>query len=247
MHRLRRIGHFLLFTIMGMVIAACGNETPYESESREYDKQTQQPPVTRHSQLDSVMDGLTKIAFKDLPQDYLHAVGIEGTWATALRKKTWFRLERQDLFPFVVHQYRIGDFVPHDSIFKAQIEHPQPDDVQYWCMDRRVLHKLLDLLTAMPGMGLDPSQITINHGFRHPKLNVQVKGAKKSRHQWGEAIDLKIGDVNHDGVRDSADKGPLIRILDQKIIASGGGVGRYPGTDVIHLDVRGFRARWDSY
>lgn len=227
--------------------AACSTDPSYESESKEYDKLTQQSPVTRHSQLDSVMDGLTRIAFKDLPKTYLHAAGIEGTWAKALSKKPWFRLERQDLFPFVVQRFRIGDFVPHDSIFWTQIRQPQPGDVQYWCMDRRVLHKLLDLLLAMPDMGLDPTQISINHGFRHPRLNVQIRGAKKSRHQWGEAIDLKIGDVNHDGVRDSADKGPLIRILDKKIIANGGGVGRYPGTDVIHLDVRGFRARWDTY
>lgn len=242
-----RHGLRFLAGLLCLSIAACSHETPYESESRTFDDLTKQQPVTRHSQLDSVMDGLTRIRFEDLPQDYLHAVGIEGTWAKALRKQTWYRLERQDLFPYVVRRYRIGDFVPKDSIFQAQIHHPQPGDVQYWCMDRRVLHKLLDLLTAMPGMGLDPDQITINHGFRHPRLNVQIRGAKRSRHQLGEAIDLKIGDVNHDGVRDSADKGPLIRFLDKKIIANGGGVGRYPGSDVIHLDVRGFRARWDTY
>ena len=90
------------------------------------------------------------------------------------------------------------------------------------------------------------SQIAIKHGFRHPAYNHQISGAKKSRHQFGEAIDLLVGDVNRDGRADEDDKAPLLKMLDEKIIGNAGGVGKYPGSHVIHMDVRGFRARWDK-
>jgi hypothetical protein len=52
------------------------------------------------------------------------------------------------------------------------------------------------------------SQISIKHGFRHPAYNHQIGGASKSRHQFGEAIDLLVGDVNGDGRADEDDKAP---------------------------------------
>jgi uncharacterized protein YcbK (DUF882 family) len=36
-------------------------------------------------------------------------------------------------------------------------------------------------------------------------------------------------------------------LLENEIIKNDGGIGLYPGTDRVHYDIRGTRARWNSY
>ncbi len=192
------------------------------------------------------MDDLAKVPFSKLDRTYLKAAGIDGAWKQKLSKKTWYKVGTEESLRFVVGSFRIRDFLTPDSTYFAQKEDPQPGQFQYLCLDRRILHKLLDLLEGMQAQGLDISQIAIKHGFRHPAYNHQLGGASKSRHQFGEAIDLFVGDVNGDGSADEDDKAPLLKMLDEKIIGNAGGVGKYPGSHVIHMDVRGFRARWDE-
>ncbi|MBK9452966.1 MAG: DUF882 domain-containing protein [Bacteroidetes bacterium] len=228
----------LLFLIFGC-------ESPITPEQA-FDQSTRQSPVLRHAQIDSVMGELTIVPFSKLAPAYLKSAGIEGEWKQKLSKKTWYKVGTEESLQFVVGSFRIRDFLTPDSTYFAQKEDPQPGQFQYLCLDRRILHKLLDLLDAMQAKGLDVSQIAIKHGFRHPAYNHQISGATKSRHQFGEAIDLLVGDVNRDGRADEDDKAPLLKMLDEKIIGNAGGVGKYPGSHVIHMDVRGFRARWDE-
>ncbi len=39
----------------------------------------------------------------------------------------------------------------------------------------------------------------------------------------------------------------VIDLLETKVIKNKGGIGKYPGTKIVHMDVRGYRARWDTY
>jgi uncharacterized protein YcbK (DUF882 family) len=87
----------------------------------------------------------------------------------------------------------------------------------------------------------------VRNGYRHHAHNFASGGAKASRHRMGDAIDLVVGDVNGDGSEDEDDKSIILTLLDRHIIRNEGGVGRYPGTQSVHMDVRGHRARWDSY
>lgn len=232
-----------LTLILTLSIAACkGPLSPEES----YDQATHQSPITTHAQIDSVLDNLKAQPFAKLDPTYLSAAGIKGEWKRTLSKKQWYLIRGEEAYQYIVGKFRIDEFLPHDSLYQLQKAQPLPAQRHYLCIDRRVLHKLLDLLTAMTEKGLDPNQIAIKHGFRNPTYNTQIGGASKSRHQWGEAIDLYVSDVNHDGLQDANDKAPLLALLDTKIIANQGGVGKYPGSNVIHMDVRGFRARWDE-
>lgn len=43
------------------------------------------------------------------------------------------------------------------------------------------------------------------------------------------------------------DKQIVLDFLDKEIIGNKGGIGLYPGTKAVHFDVRGHRARWNSY
>jgi len=63
----------------------------------------------------------------------------------------------------------------------------------------------------------------------------------------GQAIDMTIGDINKDGTFTKEDKKIVLDICDKKVIGNKGGIGLYPGTRAVHIDVRGYKARWNSY
>ena len=73
----------------------------------------------------------------------------------------------------------------------------------------------------------------------------KVKGANKSQHLLGKAVDIHIQDINQDGKSDQIDKAIVYDLLNKHILFRTGGLGRYPNTMVIHLDVRPWKARWD--
>ena len=72
-------------------------------------------------------------------------------------------------------------------------------------------------------------------------------GAPISQHIYGKAVDMIVGDLNKDGSANQQDKKLMMEIVDKKIIRSEGGVGFYPGTMTVHMDTRGFYARWDNF
>lgn len=80
--------------------------------------------------------------------------------------------------------------------------------------------------------------IRVISGYRSPKYNRRIGGAKKSQHMFAKAADIKVKGMHPDEVREV--------ILD--LIKSGkmakGGVGRY--TTFVHYDTRGWNARWSG-
>jgi uncharacterized protein YcbK (DUF882 family) len=75
--------------------------------------------------------------------------------------------------------------------------------------------------------------------------------APESWHTKGSAIDILVLDINADGKADGIDVDIAIDILDKEIIKTNGGIGTYK-TDkntlnhqMIHIDNRGFKARWN--
>ncbi len=75
--------------------------------------------------------------------------------------------------------------------------------------------------------------------------------APESWHTKGSAIDILVLDINADGKADGKDVDIAKDILDKEIIKTNGGIGTYK-TDkhtlnhqMIHIDNRGFKARWN--
>ena len=68
-------------------------------------------------------------------------------------------------------------------------------------------------------------------------------GASQSQHLYGRAADLVIEDINKDGDITNGDKEIALEIL-EGIVGNNGGMGLYPGTMTIHIDSRGYAARW---
>lgn len=85
----------------------------------------------------------------------------------------------------------------------------------------------------------------------HNDLLAKSAGAaKNSRHLVGEAIDFIVFDINKDGKSDSQDVDIVYALLDKEIIKNHGGIGTYKNEhsfiyrQMIHIDCRGYQARW---
>lgn len=78
--------------------------------------------------------------------------------------------------------------------------------------------------------------VRLNSGYRTPKYNAKIGGARNSQHLLAKAADITV-----------KTKTPkqLAAIIEKLIAANKmkqGGLGVYPG--FIHYDVRGTKARW---
>jgi len=70
----------------------------------------------------------------------------------------------------------------------------------------------------------------VNSGFRCTKYNKKVSIAEKSYHMTGKAADLSVEGMSSKQLLE------LFKFSD--------GLGEYPGRHFVHVDVRGFKARW---
>ncbi len=101
-------------------------------------------------------------------------------------------------------------------------------------MDRRVLDLLFDLRTRLD----TDAPFHVISGYRSPESNTYLRGlsptsgvASKSQHVVGRAIHIRLPGLPIETVRDTALK------------MRRGGVGYYPASDFVHVDVGRVR-RW---
>ena len=131
---------------------------------------------------------------------------------------------------------------------------------KYLLVEPRLLIKLEMLIERLTGNGLDANRLYILSGFRTPWYNRAI-GNKTfySRHLYGDAADLFV-DVNEDGMMDDLDLDGSITGRDAKVIHQTiqkiteentdlvGGLGFYDNVNYrnpfIHVDTRGYQARW---
>ena len=78
--------------------------------------------------------------------------------------------------------------------------------------------------------------INVISGYRSPKYNRKIGGARRSQHMFARAGDIKVKGMDPKEVKDAIEK----LILEGKMVQ--GGVGLY--TTFVHYDVRGRKARW---
>jgi hypothetical protein len=133
---------------------------------------------------------------------------------------------------------------------------------KYMVMREGLLLKLEYLLETINDKGFRCDSFHVMSGFRTPYYNTLIGNVKYSRHLWGGAADIFIDvsprdgvmdDLNGDGRIDGKDSNLLYDLIEglgplqsyKKFI---GGLGRYVNSHnhgpFVHVDVRGFRARW---
>lgn len=94
------------------------------------------------------------------------------------------------------------------------------------------LAKNLELLRVQVG-----GPVSVNDAYRCPSENARVGGAKASQHMEGKAADLDTGKYNN----------AQFAALTAKVPAfNKGGIGMYPSQHFVHVDFRGYVARWDE-
>jgi uncharacterized protein YcbK (DUF882 family) len=154
----------------------------------------------------------------------------------------------------VSEHFKLRDFLTHD----------QPNVwPKYLVLQPRLIDKLELVLSDLQAHGIDTRGVRVMSGFRTPQYNYtggNVGGrANLSRHMYGDASDIFI-DNNGDGQMDDLNHDGKISIDDARVIEAAvdrvdaahpeliGGAGVYtegPGHGpFIHIDTRGYRARW---
>lgn len=76
--------------------------------------------------------------------------------------------------------------------------------------------------------------ITVNSGYRCPEHNAEVGGVPDSQHVLGTAADITYDGVDVDYLAEIAEE------------CGADGIGKYYHQDFVHVDVRGYAARWDD-
>lgn len=155
---------------------------------------------------------------------------------------------------YVSDHFRLQDFLTHD----------QPNVwPKYLVLSPRLVDKLELVLKDLEEHGIDTKGVRVMSGFRTPQYNAgggETSGrAGLSRHMYGDASDIYIDndgdgvmdDLNHDGKVDINDSRVILNAQDRVERANPeliGGGGLYRAASghgpFIHIDTRGYRARW---
>ncbi len=96
----------------------------------------------------------------------------------------------------------------------------------------QTLAEQLEVLRA----ALGGPNIKVISGYRSPKYNRKVGGAKRSQHLTASAADIIVS-----GVKPTEVHRTLERLIDSHLIKQGG-LGLY--RSFVHYDIRGRKARW---
>lgn len=134
---------------------------------------------------------------------------------------------------------------------------------KYVALSPLLLDKLELTIQQLETMGHPVEHVGVISGFRTPQYNVaggnpSGRGAL-SRHMYGDAMDFFV-DNDRDGRMDDLNGDGRVTVADARVMARAaeevekrfpslvGGIGVYPPTGAhagfIHVDTRGFRARW---
>jgi hypothetical protein len=133
---------------------------------------------------------------------------------------------------------------------------------KYLVLRERLVLKLELILEHANASGLRCGTFVVMSGYRTPSYNRAIGNVRYSRHLWGGAADIFIDENPADGVMDDLNGDGEIGLPDADVLydvvdqlygrpfyaAFLGGLGRYRETNshgpFVHVDVRGFRARW---
>ena len=94
-----------------------------------------------------------------------------------------------------------------------------------------LIRRLEKIRTALGGVA-----ITVHSAYRPPEYNRSVGGVSNSAHIDGLAADISAAGISTEALR---------RVC-EVIIGDDGGLGFYPSQQFCHIDVRGYRSRWEG-
>jgi uncharacterized protein YcbK (DUF882 family) len=166
----------------------------------------------------------------------------------------FIEVKREQQNTLLSDHFRLRDFFPHDQ------GNVWP---KYIVVDMKLIDKLELVLAELEKQGIQTKGVRVMSGFRTPQYNRSggnTQGrASLSRHMYGDAADIfidndgngRMDDLNRDGRVNTNDSRVILAAANRVEAAHPsliGGVGVYPGTSAhgpfIHIDTRGYPARW---
>ncbi|MFK7924174.1 MAG: YcbK family protein [Bacteroidia bacterium] len=213
----------------------------------QYDRTHEQTAVNSVKKIQAILAEFERVSYAKLDPEYLsETLSDQSPYKGMLSAKRYYLIPEDDIYRKIVGHYRIKDFLPKDAYYRHHVVSMGESEGLYWLINPKLLYAFLGLQNELKAQKYRSDGFVMVNGYRHPAYNKAKGGASRSRHMLGEAVDILIKDINGDGRNNQADKDIVLKILDEKVIANKGGLGRYPGTMSVHFDVRGRRARWDK-
>ena len=216
------------------------------SERERFDEVNNEKDILTTKDVDLVLDQFETVKFEDLPESYKNYTDPYGDFRTAMSGRKYFVLEGDEVLHHVAGNNRIECFIAGDEYKQDNEDDFSKNLPNYWLTDRKMIYMIIEFMDVLRDEGYNEYGFYVRESHRHPKLNTARGGATKSQHLYGRAADLVIEDINNDGKKNQDDKTIALEILED-IVGDKGGMGLYPGTMTIHIDCRGYRARWNSY
>lgn len=215
-------------------------------ESFFYDLKHNNQQVLNLYQLKNSVSNYSVLNFNQLPEALKSKMkSAEINYKNKFSELKFYKIPKDDLYKKVYMNQRLIDLCSSEQ-----------RELYLWFSSTRYFYimvnfDLFDILFRLNSIlnkkGFFNENIKINSAYRSPSTNDKVHGAKNSMHLFGKALDLKIGDINKDGIVTEQDKKIVYDILDKNLINNKGGLGYYPKTMILHMDIRGSRARWNQY
>jgi uncharacterized protein YcbK (DUF882 family) len=166
----------------------------------------------------------------------------------------FIEVTRENQDTYVSEHFRLRDFLTKDQ----HAVWPK-----YLVLDERLLDKLELVIDELSRNGVPVRHVSVMSGFRTPQYNQRGVGAggraRTSRHQYGDAADVfvdndrngRLDDLNGDGRVNTRDVAVMVAAVERVERAHPeliGGAGTYKSTAAhgpfVHIDARGYRARW---
>ena len=130
-----------------------------------------------------------------------------------------------------VHIMKIGTYFD-DYEFACKCGRHGYDSDGHPILDHVIDKRLVDVLDAIRERIGQP--IEVLSGYRCPEHNAEVGGVPNSQHVEGTAAD-----ITYDGI----DVDYLAQVAEE---CGADGIGCYYHQDFVHVDVRGYEARWND-
>lgn len=130
-----------------------------------------------------------------------------------------------------VHIMKIGTYFD-DYEFACSCGRHAVDDNGHNVLDHIIDKRLVDVLDAIRERLA--VLLYINSGYRYPEHNAEVGGVSNSQHVLGTAADITYNGIDVDYLAQVAEE------------CGADGIGKYYNQDFVHVDVRGYAARWND-
>lgn len=211
-----------------------------------YDIFHENRPVRTYSEARQLLQSYPLISYNDIPHRFRRQMhSKDNDYSRKLGDLRFYVVPGMDIYRKVFLHHRIYSFVSGEQ--RRRGRYFFRDAYYYICIDEALLKKAFDLEATLRKRGYNSTALRIVSAYRSPYHNDLVGGARNSMHLYGKAFDLRVGDIDHSGRADHHDKNIVYNILDRELIRDEGGIGLYPRTMILHMDVRGRGDRWDQY